>query len=91
MNAVLYGLDVDGLSCPFLAASRRKKHAAVAAEVLAAQPCATKGAPDAPDDAAAVLHRHHWEGSEHTSEVVARLTLGGVRPGKPAVTEKDDG
>jgi hypothetical protein len=119
MNGVLYELDVEGLSCPLLVAARRKKHAAVAADVLAAQPCVRKGGtftgsvaaptpedpdavklvtrfdPDAPspsaaaaDDTPVVLYRHRWEGAKHTREVVARLTLGGVRPGKPADLEK---
>jgi hypothetical protein len=77
----LYGIDVEGLHTPFLVASRRRSHAAIAAEVLAAQPCAMTEAPDA---SWLVLYGHHWPGGKHTREVVARLTLGDVRPAKPA-------
>jgi hypothetical protein len=95
VSNLVYGLDVDGLSCPILVASRCKEPEAVAAEVLAAQGCAAKGGPDAPDATAVVLYRHRWEGAEHTREEVARLTLGEVRPGKPAGSEDggrpDDG
>jgi hypothetical protein len=91
VSNLVYELDADGLSCPILVASRRKKHAAVAAEVLAEQPCSAKGGPGAPDDTPVVLYRHRWEGKGHTRQEAARLTLGEIRPGEPASTEKGDG
>jgi hypothetical protein len=91
VSNLVYEIDVDGLSCPILVASRHKRHKAVAAEVLAAQGCAAKGGPDAPDVTPVVLYRHRWEGKEHTREEVARLALGEVRPGEPAGTEKGGG
>jgi hypothetical protein len=91
VSNLVYELDVEGLSCPILVASRCKEPEAAAAEVLVEQPCSAKGGPDAPDATAVVLYRHRWEGAEHTREEVARLTLGEVRPGKPAVPEKENG